>query len=372
MEIDQTNQKVEVDKSVLAAYETRIRELEERQKTMVPMKLTFQQTVDAPPVTKSELNGMSTRNDAVTITAWRKTWLDQARRNVKNFDISGNASISESGKYSCRPVICAGSGPSLKKNVDVLAKHKPEGIGLVSCLHNFSYFVDKGIKADCFINLDAGPLTITEVSQGGKHPEDYYWDASKDHTLIAGLVSHPDLVGRWKGKILWFDAPVPDEAYMKEREEIIPGFKNFYSVGGNALGASYYHARAILGGMPIAMIGADFAFDYMHKFHSWDSPYDEQFSGVMPCVDIFGNRVFTWQSYYNFAQWFAFQSMGGSGNNPNIMINCTEGGILGAYPTGNIRSIIQMSLYDFLTMYNHHKALPEIINDKTKPAMLLF
>jgi hypothetical protein len=209
--------KIIVEKSVIVGYEARIRELEELQKTTVQMKLTFQNTIDFPPVPKNDLHGMSTRNDAVTVEAWRKTWLDQLKKNVEKYDVANNSTISESGKFSCRPVICAGSGPSLKKNVKVLASLKPDGIGLVSCLHNFAFFLDNGVKTDYFVTLDAGPITIPELSQGGKQPEEYYWEATKDYTLIASLVSHTDLVSRWKGKILWFDAPVPDEAYTKER-----------------------------------------------------------------------------------------------------------------------------------------------------------
>ena len=364
---------VNVDPAVAAQYMGQIAELQKQiesmKRTHVPMVLTFQQTIDMPPQPKESLYGQSCNNDSVTVAHWATKWLDHTRINAQSHDVINNSTMLDYGKYACRPVIVAGSGPSLKKNAHHLAG-RPKEIGLVSCLHNFAYFTDLNVPCDGYVNLDAGDITIPEMSQGGKHPESYYWDATKDATLIAGIVSKPELVDRWKGRVLWFNSLVPDMLYMEQSTKLCP-LEVFYNVGGNALGAAYYHARAVLGGMPIVMIGADFAFDYTRKFHSWDSPYDAQFQGVVPLTDVFGNRVYTWPSYNNFCSWFNHQSMGGNGNNPMLMINCTEGGTLGAFPNGNMRQIIQMALVDLLAMYSHHKMLPDCVKgDPTKPKLL--
>ena len=367
-----------VDKSAILAYEDRIKELNKKiegletaQKTMVPMILSFQNYIDNPPLSKQQMYTQSCSSDGVTVAAWRVKWLDHIKQNAAKYDFNANSAMEQYKKFAYKPCIVAGSGPSLKRNIKILAKERdPENIGLVSCLHNFAYFMDNDIHPTCFINLDAGDITIPEMSQGGTQPEQFYWDATKNETLVTSVVGKPELIQRWQGKVLFFDSPVPDPVYMADRNKLID-FELYYDVGGNAMGAAYYHARAILGGMPIVFIGADFSFSYMHKFHSFDTPYDQQFSGVIPCTDIFGNRVYTWQSYYNFKCWFDSQSMGGQGNMPVQFINCTEGGILGAYMTGNIRSIQQMSLNDFFVMYNHHKMVPGLIHkDPTKPKLL--
>jgi hypothetical protein len=127
-------------------------------------------------------------------------------------------------------------------------------------------------------------------------------------------------------------------------------------------------ARAILGGCPIAFVGADFAFGRDKKFHPFDSPYDKQYDGLIPCTNVFGDRVYTWQSYFNFKSWFEFIAMGGQGNNYAKFFNCTEGGILGAYPQGNIKQIEQLPLELFVKMYDLHRNLPETKDKK----MLLF
>jgi len=348
-----------VDRATIASYESRIKELQEQMKGMIPMKLMFQGYTDHPPVPAESLYQTSTKNDRVTIDHWFDTWLKHIRINNEMYSIAENSAISEHSKYMYRPGIIAGSGPSLKKNVDILAKEKPDEIPLTSCLHNYAYFRDHNVHTEYWINLDAGPITIDEFSQGGTKPEQYYWDSTEDQTLVACCVSNPDLIKRWKGRILWFASPVPDKRYQEKFDKITK-LNLYYNLGGNALGACLYHTRAILGTMPIVFIGADFAFDYTHKFHSFDTPYDKQFQGVVPCTDIFGNRVFTWPSYRGFANWFMYQAMGGVGKHPIQVINCTEGGIFGSFPTGNIRQVQQMALRDWFAGIKHFRITPQL------------
>ena len=365
---------VSVSRSVIDQYEKRIQELTVEMTKRVPMILTFQGTIDQPPIPPMGMIKQASGNDEATVNHWKQIWLDHIRKNKEKHDIVANSAATMHAKFAYNPVIIAGSGPSLKKNAFLL-KDKPDKIGLVSCLHNYAFFVDLGLHVDGgYLNLDAGDITIPEMSQGGQHPEQYYWDSTVDNTLVAGLVSKPELIDKWKGPIKWFSSPVPDKVYMEEERKILGDFTLYYNVGGNALGAAYYHARAILGGMPLAFIGTDFSFDYCHKFHSWDSPYDAQFQGVMPCTDVFGNRVYTWPSYNNFCLWLTYQAYGGSGMNPVQMINCTEGGIFGAFPQGNVSAIKQLALIDFLEMYRHHLQLPKLQADPDvlKRSTLLF
>jgi hypothetical protein len=206
--------------------------------------------------------------------------------------------------------------------------------------------------------LDSQEITVGETIQGGKKSEDYYWNLTKDRTLVACLVANPKLLEKWQGKILFYNTIINDKEYLDASNEM--KFNLYFNIGGNALGACYYMARSILGACPIALIGADFAFSSKKKFHSWDSPYDKQFSGLVPATDVFGNRVYTWQSYFNFAKWFEFIALGGAGGNPSLFYNCTEGGILGAYPSGNLRNIIQMPLNAFIHSFNQHKTMKEL------------
>lgn len=348
---------MENEKSI-ESLEARVAELTEYIDTNCPM-LELQPTIEGPPVTQKQLYERAASGDGATVSSWRKQWLDQAAANAKTYDVLNNTIMSEYLKLLGKPCIVAGSGPSLRKNAKELRNRG--FIGLVSCLHNFGYFVDNDIWPDYYMTLDAGEITIPEVYQGGKQAEEAYWAATEKCTLLAATVSNPALIAKWRGKILWFTAVLPDKEMCDAHAEAIGGTTAVLSVGGNALGACMYFARTILGACPISFVGADFCFSYRKKFHPFDSPYDQKFSGLVKMVDIYGNAVGTWPSYANFAAWFNFVACGSFTGVPQIFINCTEGGILGAYPEGNIKQIVQMKLAQFINMYR----LPE----KLAPAM---
>lgn len=362
--------------------------------TLVPMVLQYQRVIDGPPPTKEQLYATATRSDAITNTSWNDIWIKQAKENGKNFDITALSCMSEYKKEAFKPVIIAGSGPSIKKNYRDLKKRTVlkqdletgkmeylEGGGrsdikIVSCLHNFGLFENNDIMTenDYYLTLDAGAITIPETIEGGEglHDEDWYWERSRNRTLLAHQTANPELLSKWRGKILFFTTPPANQAVKTVFDEVLDSSKvPSFSVGGNALGACLYFARAILGGSSIIFIGADFSFSYDHKFHGWNSPYDNRFAGVEAATDVFGNRVYTWPSYYGFKCWLDFIAAGGHAGQDHSFINATEGGILGAYPEGNIRQFQFMSLKAALSMFTCHEKIPEMTQyTKVNPLVL--
>lgn len=351
----------------LQAHYSRCVALDEGQMVLRP---EFQAYIPHPPLRKEDLQATYTKNDGITIKSWWPEWCANKIENWNTFDVPGNSVMNEHAKWGYKPVIIAGAGPSLKRNAKYLLERK--GIGLVSALHNFGYFHDLGIRPDYYMNLDAGDITIPEMAQGGKMDEDYYWEASKDYTLVTALHCNPKLHKKWKGKILWYDTMLT--GMNEEIGPKCPGIEDFriyFQTGGNTLGASHYMAKAVLGASPIIFVGADLSFSHERKFHPFDSPYDKQFAGVMRCHDVFGYVTATWPSYYGFKTWFEHVALGGLGNTPGTYINCTEGGILGAYPEGNIMQIAQRRLKDVINEYTLHLKLPELVADKSR-IMLLY
>jgi hypothetical protein len=227
---------------------------------------------------------------------------------------------------------------------------------------------DMGAHPDFYVSLDAGPVTIEEVSEGGSKSAEEYWAITKDRTLLAYIGTHPDLLAKWQGEIYFFNCPVPEASFMEELNKI-EVFHTWVSSGGNVLGACLYIAKAILGASMVAFVGADFSFSYDKKFHAWDSKYDKSLGYVIKAVDIFGNKVLSWQSYANFAacfNWVTLQVLG-------VYINCTEGGIFGAYAEGNLMSVKQMSLKDFIRMVNLHLEIKEqCLNPEVQELKILF
>jgi hypothetical protein len=304
----------------------------------------YQPYIDHAPVSRDQLYGKAQSNDEATVNAWRSTWIANIRANHKEFGPFSERGLGKLwGKHRNSPAIVVGSGPSLKENAAGL-KDNP-GIPVVSCLHNFHYLEDLGVKVDYYVTLDAGRVTIEEVSEGGSKSADEYWAMTEGKTLMAYIATDPELIRRWRGPVYFYNCAVPDKEVERVSDELEP-FHTYVSTGGNVLGACTYIAKAILGSNPIVFMGANFSFSYLDRFHGWDSKYDANLGLYERATDVYGNSVKTWRSYANFKSWFDWlcQSV------PGLWINCTEGGTLGAYPQGNIRAVIQMDLKDFFRM----------------------
>lgn len=321
----------------------------------------YQPYVMAPPASSDQLYSKAAANDGTTIERWQDTWIENISTNHEKFGgFSDKALGNLYGRYLHRPVICAGSGPSLKWNWQELKNRG--SIPLVSCLHNFQFFEDRDINPDFYVSLDAGPITVDEVSEGGQHEPEWYWERTAGHKLLCFIGSDPKLLEKWQGEIYFYNAPVPSESY-RERVQQIEVFNQWVSNGGNVLGACMYISKGYFGASTIIYVGADFSFGYDHKFHGWDSKYDAKMGHCIRATDIFGHSVSTWQSYNNFKSWFDWVSM----NVPGEWINCTEGGTMGAYPTGNIISIKQMDLKDCLNRFSMSQVLkPSALDPKVE------
>ena len=332
----------------------------------VEITLDYQNVISAPPATPGALYQQACQNDETTIDHWQHIWLGNITANKQRFGSFAEHSLSqEFGRYAYRPAIIAGSGPSLKVNA---AELKARGdIPLISCLHNFHYFEDLGLAPEYYVTLDAGPVTIEEVTEGGD-PDKDYWSITKERTLLAFIGTHPDLLAKWQGKVLFYNAPVPRPAFM-DKVDAIEKFNLYVSSGGNVLGACLYISKAILGCFTTIFVGADFSFGYDHKFHAWNSKYDAAMGHVQHATTIHGVKVPTWPSYYNFKAYFDSVAL----RVPGIYYNCTEGGCLGAYPEGNIAAFKYMDLKDCLAQLNMHKEMSAHMSDLTlEPKKMLY
>lgn len=315
--------------------------------------LEYQNVIPGPPAPPQALHARACANDTTTVDYWRDIWISQTRENHATVGSFAAHSVGKLyNRWRHRPAVVAGSGPSLAGNG---AQLKDRGeIPLVSCLHNFHFFEDRGITPDVYVSLDAGPIVLDELSEGGLLSPDEYWARTAGKTLACFIGSHPDLVRRWRGEVLFFNAVIPDDGIRAAMSAIEP-FNLYLGNGGNVLGASTYLAKAVLGCNPIAFVGADFCFDYARvvdgkakqRFHGWDSQYDKNIGECLPVTDIYGNKRKSWPSYLGFKAWQEYVAC----TTPGIWFNCSEGGTLGAYPEGNIAQFTYMDLERFLNMY---------------------
>jgi len=228
---------------------------------------------------------------------------------------------------------------------------------------------DANAKPDLYVSLDSGPVTIEEVYEGGQKDPDHYWTLTKDRTLAAFIGSNPTLLDKWQGKILFFNAPIPDQSLRDEINKIEP-FNVWVESGGNVLGAATMITKGFLGSNISIFVGADFSFsnEKSRKFHGWDSKYDKEIGNCVATVDIFGNRILTWQSYHNFKLWFD----GLAQRVPGIYINASDAGTMGAYREGNIRQIQQLKIEEVYEMFKLHFKKYDQAYTPQEPNNLLF
>jgi len=312
----------------------------------------YQPYIDRAPVAPEQMYRNSTANDKATINSWKNDWIANYKSNQEKYGPFYMRSLGELFQaHLHKPAVIIGSGPHLKRNAHLLKDAK--GMVIISCLHNFHFLEDLGVNVDYYVTLDAGPITVEEVTEGGDPFKDY-WKLTESKTLLAYAATHPSLLKKWRGKVLFFNAPVPD-AGITEALEKIEKFNTHVSNGGNVLGACMYIAKGYLGCSTIIFTGASFSFDSGNKFHGWNSKYDANVGHVLRVPDIFGYKAKTWPSYYNFANWFNWVAE----QVPGEYINCTEGGVLGAYESGNIRSIKQMDLKHCLERFGMSEHLRE-------------
>lgn len=321
------------------------------------VQLEYLNYVQNPPIGKEQLLGNACRSDDITFKNLGESWVENTKKNKAKFNSFKDKSIGKFfGKHKNTPIICAGSGPSLAKNGEQL-KNRGD-IPLISCLHNFHFFEDRDIPVDYYVTLDAGPLTVEEVYEGGKNPPEWYWERTKGKILFAYIGANPTLLEKWQGDIYFYNCPAFSHG-IGDKINAIEKFNLYVVSGGNVLGACVYIGKAILGCNPIAFVGADFSFSYDKKFHAWNSKYDKDLGNITRTVDVYGQKIFSWNSYLGFKNYFEWMSM----TVPGLYINCTEGGVLGSFYEGNIMSIQQMDLKTFFVMYQSYELLRDVVEN---------
>lgn len=291
--------------------------------------------------------------DSSTIRYWYDIWLRNIKENKRRFGSFSSLSIGKFHKINDKkPALIIGSGPSLKKNISQLWRAKKQGILSVSCLHNFPHLHDNNAHADFYVTTDAGMIVSNHISEGGKLSREEYLKATKGKILLASTFTHPVVFEDWGGEVYFYNLPQDRGPVDEEFQKIETFSTNVPSGGGTVLGVAFYIAKLIMGSNPIAFVGADFAYGPDKKDYCWDHPDSKEnqkrfYDSPLEHVDIYGNKAFTSQGYYLMKHWFDDVCI----TTPGLYINCTEGGILGAYDVGNIASILQMPLKDFFKMY---------------------
>lgn len=316
----------------------------------ITIDLLYQPLIDAPPPLPSGGNDLyreACAGDKTTVDSWRDTWLKNYKDSKDHFGNFGDKSYGQLyGINRQKPCIVIGSGPSLKDAIPALQANRKalNPVMSISCLHNFGLFEDEGCHADYYLSLDSGGVVIDDISESRNEDGKFYWEKTKGHKLLAYVGSDPRLWELWQGEIYLFSSLIPDIELMKQLKEI-EKFTHYISSGGNAGGASFYAAKAVMCSDPIILVGMDCCFNYDNTFHAYSTHYDTV-GNYVPWPDCFGIPRKTWMSYLNFKFWWDDRVMKIPGNYINA-----SGGLLGSYQGGNLRHYKYMELSKALTVY---------------------
>lgn len=320
----------------------------------------YQALIEAPPQPMEILAHQASGPDGLTCTAFGQLWTDNLLENSKSYDFLQNSAMLEHMKFMYYPAVVIAAGPSLKKNVHLLKEHND--VVRCSCLHCFAYLMDQGVKVNYWLAIDAQPEMATVIYDGGKKPRAEYQEMMKDQVLICNTCINPKVLSEWKGKVLFFNTMANVPEYQKAAEEKCKDLVTF-NQGGSVTGACLYMARAILGCGPIAFVGLDLAYSKAGMYYPWNDEMTHQskIPNATAMTDIYGDRVITDGSWLSFKSWIEFTACGGSIGAKHNFYNCTEGGILGAHPQGNLRKLMPMDLKQFLDMVDATRHMPEVL-----------
>jgi hypothetical protein len=274
------------------------------------------------------MNGM-TRN---TIRNYRKTWIDNLKENVKTYDFfEKDASKLKAFTYE-EPAFLVGASPSLSKNIDELKNKKGT---IFASAHSLKYLLKHGIKPDFVILVDAQKRSLGYIAIG---------DKSKDLTLLIDICVSPDILKAWKGAV-WFFRGTHGKNIDKYVDKITD-FKNKITTGGSVISTSTILALS-LGLKNIVFVGNDFSFP-KDNYYAKSIPIKEKdgesiVHSVDRCYtyDISGKKIDTVTRFFMTKIFLDFLSASMADIK---FINATEGGILGAYKEGNLKSMKQVPL----------------------------
>lgn len=243
-----------------------------------------------------------------------KDWVDNFFANLPSVKAGKGITILDKCLINV-PAIIVASGPSLDKNISLLASVQDKAC-ILACDSSLRACLAVGVKPHIVVSADSKQRVIKYL-QGVD---------TSDLLLVADTFIHPETVKAWKGQVLWYNTiPVDTEPFTHVLYEWT-GQIGFLGSGGSVTTTAFCLAKAIIECDPIIFIGQDCSYSDPNVHHANCVKDTEQFVSDRIIIekDIFGNDVYTSPPLQSFKYWFEdiFRAYVG------IYINCTEGGIL--------------------------------------------
>ena len=250
---------------------------------------------------------------------WQRNFLSNRNAIERNPGV-----IGLKNKFRDIPCIVVGAGPSLDKNIKYLKKACGKAV-ILCCDAALKPLLSQGIVPNFVVVLDPQEEIarfLSNVSQSGI-------------TLVVPTIVHPNILELWQGgDILFFNKFAPDIPTLVEIQKMVPKV-GVLTPGGTVLSVTYDLAFQA-GCNPILFVGQDLSYPKKNSHsHGSDaagkglkSIVERQKDSIVLETDINDQPIRTLKSMSVSKQWFSWAFTNWKRDNPVVVSNCSEAGIL--------------------------------------------
>lgn len=258
----------------------------------------------------------ATRNDNATRQKFQLQWITNFFENV-NFTVGDPGISALKDLFSGRPAIIASAGPSLEKNVDLLAEAKDRAV-IIAAGSAINPLLKHGIEPDLLVSFDAGRANY-------RHFEHL---CTPNLPLVYIPTIYPQIVEEYQGPR--FTAAMDTFPFVDWLFRALGENKGLLESGPSVANVSW-HLANILGLNPIILVGQDLAYTDGRTHaagaahaQTVDLQSPDASSRFITTEGIDGSPVVTDIPMYSMKMWFEQRLT--RGPDWRITIDATEGG----------------------------------------------
>lgn len=249
---------------------------------------------------------------------WQRNFLSNRSAIQRNPGV-----IALKNRFRDIPCIVVGAGPSLDKNIRYLRKACEKAI-ILCCDAALKPLLSHNIIPNFVVVLDPQEEIarfLSNVPQSGI-------------TLVVPTIVHPNILELWQGDILFFNKFAPDIPTLVEIQKVVPQV-GILTPGGTVLSVTYDLAFQA-GCNPILFVGQDLSYPKKNS-HSKGSDasgkglksmVEKQKDSIVLETDMNNQQLRTLKSMSVSKQWFKWAFTTWKRDNPIVVSNCSEAGIL--------------------------------------------
>jgi hypothetical protein len=249
---------------------------------------------------------------------WQRNFLSNQNAIQRNPGV-----IALKNRFRDIPCIVVGAGPSLDKNIRYLRKACENAI-ILCCDAALKPLLSHNIVPNFVVVLDPQEEIarfLSNVPQRGI-------------TLVVPTIVHPNILELWQGDILFFNKFAPDIPTLVEIQKMVPQV-GILTPGGTVLSVTYDLAFQA-GCNPILFVGQDLSYPKKNSHsHGSDAAgkglktmVEKQKDSIVLETDMNNQQLRTLKSMSVSKQWFNWAFTTWKRDNPVVVSNCSEAGIL--------------------------------------------